>query len=276
LSCKIKKIPYIVYIYSADILEFSRGIITRYIMNAVIKNSKAVVANSVFTKNLICSRIKSVEGKIIVSTPVVNPSGFKKDISIAEARGKLGLPPDKKVILTVARLSRRKGHDIMLEAVGKLIKERRDILYLIVGEGPMMGKLKKSVKKMFLSEYVRFCGRVCCDKLRYYYRASDLFCMIPRYMEKEGDSEGFGIVFLEAAGWGLPVVAGASGGVNEAVIDGETGILVDPENVELIKETILKLLNDVETSRVLGQNGRNRIREEFNIDDRVKVLMSVS
>jgi phosphatidylinositol alpha-1,6-mannosyltransferase len=83
-------------------------------------------------------------------------------------------------------------------------------------------------------------------------------------------------VFLEAAGWGLPVVAGASGGVNEAVIDGETGILVDPENVELIKETILKLLNDVETSRVLGQNGRNRIREEFNIDDRVKVLMSVS
>ena len=89
---------------------------------------------------------------------------------------------------------------------------------------------------------------------------------------EKGDVEGFGIVFLEANACGKPVVAGRTGGVAEAVADGETGLLVDPENVDEIAAAVLRLLDDDELSRRLGENGLVRARENFNWERRAKEI----
>ena len=272
---KIKGVPYVVYIYSADILEFSKNIVTRYLINKILQKSKAIIANSLFTKSVIILRIKNVEDKIIISTPVIDQTKFEAEITREEARTKLKLPIDGKILLTVARLSRRKGHDVMIQTVGDLIKEGHDITYLIVGDGPMLGELKELVQDRALTSHVKFCGKVPQEELQYYYKACDVFCMVPKYMEKEGDSEGFGIVFLEAAICGIPVIAGASGGVKEAVLDGQTGLLVAPDDINEIKNAIMRLLNDEEFSRKLGENGKKRVEREFDIESRVEELIGL-
>jgi phosphatidylinositol alpha-1,6-mannosyltransferase len=88
--------------------------------------------------------------------------------------------------------------------------------------------------------------------------------MVSRTLKKEGDIEGFGIVFLEANACGKPVIGGSDGGMGEAIEDGRTGLLVDPLNPQEIARAVIKLLSDKNYAQVLGENGRRRVIEEFN------------
>ena len=276
LLYKIKGIPYVVYIYSADILEFSRNAFTKYLIVKILQRSKAIIANSIFTKSVITSTLSNMEEKIIISTPVIDQTKFDASITREEARVKLNLPINGKILLTVARLSRRKGHDVLIEIVGDLSVDNSDITYLIVGDGPLLAGLKEQVQDKGLTKYIKFCGKVSQGELQYYYKACDVFCMVPKYLEKEGDSEGFGIVFLEASLCSIPIVAGDTGGVQEAVIDGETGVLVDSNNIDEIKKAILLLLQDKDLSHKFGENGRKRVERDFNVNSRVQELIDIS
>ncbi|MBU1178315.1 glycosyltransferase family 4 protein, partial [Patescibacteria group bacterium] len=107
-----------------------------------------------------------------------------------------------------------------------------------------------------------------------FYNASDIFLMPSRTIKSKQDVEGFGIVYLEASACGKPIIAGQGGGVGEAVTDQETGLLINSEKPAEISQAIIKLLNDNELALKLGQNGRKRVKQEFNWDELAQKLIT--
>jgi phosphatidylinositol alpha-1,6-mannosyltransferase len=177
---------------------------------------------------------------------------------------------DQKVILTVGRLVERKGHEVVLEALPAIVERYPNVKYLIIGKGLLERKLKNIVEKRKLCHVVEFHGEV--DNIADFYGNCDVFIMPSRFIEKKGDVEGFGLVFLEANFFGKPVIAGNSGGISDAVIDGETGILVNPENPKEIADAVLKLFDDPKLARKLGEQGRKRVLEEFTWDRAAEII----
>lgn len=191
-------------------------------------------------------------------------------------RRSLGLEK-KTVLLTVGRLTPHKGIDTTLHAMGLLKEDFPDLHYLIVGTGPDRERLEGIARTEDVIEKVHFAGAVPPDDLRDYYNVCDAFIMASRL--EGADVEGFGIAFLEAAACGKPVIGGRSGGTEDAVLDGETGLLVDPLDVRAVAESIRTLLEDPDTSTRLGKNGRRHVVDTANWDsvaDRIhRILLDV-
>ena len=269
---KMKGTPYTVYLYSADILEFSKSRITRRIMADVIRESDRVIVCSDFAADLLDERKLAWRDKITVLTPGVDMERFMPGKGGGDIRRKYGIKESSKVLLTVSRLAARKGHDAVLKVLPGVLEVFPETVYLIAGEGPERGRLEKIASESGLSDHVIFAGAVTQEDLVSFYNACDVFVMLPRVIAETGDAEGFGIVFLEAGACGKPVIGGRSGGVKEAVKDGLTGILVASEDISAIREAILKLLGDGEYASRLGENGIRVMREEFCWERRAEIL----
>jgi len=186
---------------------------------------------------------------------------FFSDESVDRIRARLGLE-GKRIIYTIARLDERKGQDMVIKALPFVIKEYPNTVYLIGGLGPRINYLKQLVREMLLEEYVRFLGFIQDSDLLAYHKLGEVFVMPNRILE-DGDSEGFGIVFLEANAVGNPVIGGHEGGSVDAIDNEVSGYLVDPRNERDIAEKICMFLDDESERKRLGQQGRNRAWEKF-------------
>jgi phosphatidyl-myo-inositol dimannoside synthase len=157
------------------------------------------------------------------------------------------------LILSLSRLVPRKGVDKAIEALALVAKTRTDFIYAIAGTGPDRPRLEALAAEKGLGRHVRFLGRLADADMGPTYAEADLFLLPSRSTLDPPDAEGFGIVFLEAGACGTPSIGGNSGGVPDAVLDGKTGFLVDPEDPAAIAEKILLLLSDRGLLRKLGQ-----------------------
>ena len=182
-------------------------------------------------------------------------------------------------VLTVAQLSYRyKGHDVMLRALPLVAARVPEVRWVVVGEGPLRPELETLAQSYGVRDRVRFVGRVSDSERDAWYHRAHVFAM-PARTPAAGVGEGFGIAFLEANAHGLPVVAGAVGGALEAVVDGETGVLVEPTDHIAVADAITDLLEDPEGARRLGAVGAERARREFawpSIAARVEALLRSS
>lgn len=176
-----------------------------------------------------------------------------------------------KVLLSITRLVSRKGIDTALLAFKETLKNHPDSLFVIVGEGESKGKLQKLASKLGISEAVQFTGRVPHEHLNDYYNACDVFVM-PSKTEPP-NVEGFGIVFLEANACGKPVIGTFSGGIPSAIVNGETGILVDESEPESLAEAIDLLFSNPEKAIEMGKKGKKRVEEVANWDISAAALM---
>jgi phosphatidylinositol alpha-1,6-mannosyltransferase len=170
------------------------------------------------------------------------------------------------ILLTVGRLVSRKGTDLVLQALPYLRNQFPRLRYEIIGDGPDRERLQALVQSLDMEDMVQFLGRVSDSEMLAAYQRSHIFVMPAREEKENASMEGFGIVYLEASACGLPVVAGRSGGVAEAVRDGETGYLVEPDNPVALAEMLSRLLIDEDLRRRLGQNGRHWVETEMNWD----------
>jgi len=168
----------------------------------------------------------------------------------------------KRVILSVARLEARKGHDRVIEALPQVLEQVPDAHYLVCGSGEESERLQKMVANLGLHEAVSFVDYVSQEDLCPVYNLADVFVMPNRRMD-DGVTEGFGIVFLEAGACGVPVVGGNDGGVPDAIIDGDTGYLVDGNDMAAIGERLTTLLTDRPLAHKMGEAGR-RFAEAHN------------
>jgi phosphatidylinositol alpha-1,6-mannosyltransferase len=179
-----------------------------------------------------------------------------------------------RTLLTVGRLIPRKGIDTVIRSLPELLQTFPDLVYWIAGEGPDRQRLEALVAERQLENTVRFLGRVSDADLPDLYRRAGIFVM-PVREEADGTSvEGFGIVYLEAAASGLPVVAGDSGGAAEAVKGGETGMVVTP-SPEAVTKALSHLLGDDAKCRQLGVAGRRWVEDNMNWDRAAQQLLEV-
>lgn len=172
------------------------------------------------------------------------------------ARQRLGID-GRPVVLTASRLVPRKGVDTVIEALHRLADRYPEMLYLVVGDGPDRERLESLAGPLLRTGRVRFRGRVPKDDLPDYYSAADLFVM-PAREERDGCVEGFGLVFLEAGGCGTAVIGARSGGIPDAVEDGDNGLLVPPGDPGRLARAIGRLIDDEGLRERLGRNGRAR------------------
>jgi phosphatidylinositol alpha-1,6-mannosyltransferase len=170
---------------------------------------------------------------------------------------------DGPVILTLARLDERyKGHDMMLQALPLIRARVPDVTYVVAGDGRYRRYYERLAAALGVGNDAIFVGRVTDEERLALYDRCDLFALISREAP-DGGCEGFGIVFLEAAARGKPAVGGRSGGVPDAIVDGVTGLLAEPTDVDAIAGACVRLLTDRDLARRMGCSGRERVQDSF-------------
>ncbi|MGK2949817.1 MAG: glycosyltransferase family 4 protein [Acidimicrobiales bacterium] len=180
-------------------------------------------------------------------------------------RVRFGLPVEGPVVVSLSRLVPRKGMDVLIRAAGLLAPSHPDLLVAIGGGGRDQGRLERLIEST--GAPARLLGRIDHDDLPLLYGCADVYAMLCRNRWAGLEQEGFGIVFLEAAAAGIPQVAGASGGAAEAVVDGETGYVVDPpDDVDAVAAALARLLDDPERRAEMGAAGRQRAIDHFEYD----------
>ena len=179
---------------------------------------------------------------------------------------------DRPVIVCVSRLMARKGQDELIRALPMIQQTVANASLIIVGDGPYRKDLERLVKKLGLENFVHLTGKVSQTELSKWYAAGDIFAMPCRTRMGGWDVEGLGIVFLEGSATGLPVIVGDSGGAVDAVIDGETGFLVDGTNSAEIADRIAYFFANPDVAKNMGEAGRNWVTQEWTWDQSFKKL----
>jgi phosphatidylinositol alpha-1,6-mannosyltransferase len=191
------------------------------------------------------------------------PAHFRPGVDAAAARRRYGLDGGP-WLLTVSRLEWHKGIDTVIRALSAIRAGRPGTRYAIAGSGERRPELERLAVELGVGDAVRFLGPVPDDELPAVYNAADLYVGVSRYHDLM--AEGFGISLVEASACGLAVVAGRSGGVPDAVREGETGVLVDPDDPGAVAQAVVALLGDGERRAALGAAGRRAVETYYNWD----------
>lgn len=269
---KIAGMPLIAYSHGEEITLLDSLRFQPKVRDFIYQAADAVIANSEFTVRQL-ERIGVRRDRIHKVTPGLDASVFRPVPVRDDLRQRYGIT-DEVVLLTVGRLVLRKGHSLVLRAVAELSAELPRVKYVIVGQGPEEPILRKQASDLNLQGKVVFAGPVSDEELNFHYNLADIFVMPNR--DVAGDIEGFGMVFLEANAAGKPVIAGRSGGAMEAVIHGETGLLVNPEDERELRTALYALIADRELRQRLGITGLNRVRSQFDWDSRAATVREIS
>ncbi len=245
------KIPYVISLHGLDInlALKNRPRLTRKILN----KAERVIVNSRYTYEIV-KKLKIDSKKIHLLYPTTQIDTYIIPEKTQQLKRDLSLGSEDKILLTVGRLSRRKAQDLVIQAVAKL--NNPHLKYFIVGSGPMEKNLRKMIKDYNLEKQVFVLTDVADNNLPYYYNLADIF-VLPHRHEKE-DIEGFGIVFLEAAMFGLPIIAGSSGGVTDILTDQKNALLVKNDDLDGLTRQVDSLLNNTELSAKLGSQAKAR------------------
>ncbi len=252
---------YEVVTYGLDVLEPLRSPKTRSWALRVLGGADRVWSISRYTRDCVAA-MGIDERKLGLLPPGVNWQRFgAASIERCRALRDEFRLDGKRIVLSVGRLVRRKGHDLVLRALRDLPD---DVVYWVVGDGPEREALEDLARELDVADRVRFAGALAADDVDAAYGVSQVFALPTREMPESGDVEGFGIVYLEANAAGLPVVATACGGCGDAVVDGESGLLIPTEDPAGLASALRRLLDDPELARALAAHGLRRAQQEFD------------
>lgn len=277
-------VPYCLLLYGADLLseqhKYHRSIFKRRSSRAIFGGAAALVAISSWTRDLALTVLGELglDGhgqRLRVVHLGTDPNRFRPGLDPSPVRGRFGLPDgDGRWLLTVARLESHKGIDTVLQALPLVLEQAPDVRYAVAGSGSDRERLEKLAAKLGVASRVRFLGQVNDRDLPALYNLAVVYVGASRRAERIG-VEGFGISLVEASACGLPVVAGNSGGVPDAVREGETGFLVPPENPGAFADAICRLLADTGLAKRVGEGGRRAVETYFNWDRVVRDLRAI-
>jgi phosphatidyl-myo-inositol dimannoside synthase len=276
-------LPYGVIVHGTELLlleaKLRRSRFKRWTARALLGDAAVVVANSRWTADLARSVLTALDRPALAAGVRVVPLGaaperFRPGIDPRPVREKYGLDGGP-WLLTVSRLDWHKGIDTVIEALPavRAACPAAPPRYAVAGVGNVRPHFERLVAERGLGSAVRFLGFVPDDELPALYNAADLYVGASRQVALL--AEGFGIAIVEASACGLAVVGGRSGGVPDAVRDGETGILVDPDDPTALARGITGLLADPERRRRMGAAGRRAVESYFNWDRVARDLIRI-
>jgi phosphatidylinositol alpha-1,6-mannosyltransferase len=254
-------LPYVVATHGTE-YWFALTPVLHDLLRRATSQANRVLAVSRFTGRVIRTAVPE-HVPLSLLPPGVDAERFRPDTGAAdEIRRRHGVPADRPLVVCVSRLVERKGQDVLIRAMPAIRRREPDAVLLVVGGGSDRPRLE-SMAAAAPAGSVVFAGEVSDADLPAYHAAADVFAMPCRSRLAGLEVEGFGIVFLEAAAAGRPVVAGDSGGAAEAVVDGETGLVVDGRHEGAVAEAVGALLADPRRGDAMGKAGRARVERLF-------------
>jgi phosphatidylinositol alpha-1,6-mannosyltransferase len=272
INKKLRHIPFLLFTHGTDLIVGTRNWWKRKMVKAVSKGTEQIIFNSHSLQKRFLHILPDFQDK----TTVVYPCPSQEYLAVPNAeiigqlKSKYGLE-GKKVLLSVSRLEEGKGFPHMVRILPEILKSVPNLVWVIVGSGVKEQEILERIQRENLQNIVRFVGDAPFGDLSKYYHLADAFLLLTH--PDEGREEGLGLVFLEAAASGIPAIAGRSGGVEEAVLHGKTGLVVDVYrgDKELVK-AIVELLNNKELALRLGKQAQERIKTEFQWEKQVEIL----
>ena len=264
LLSRVVRCRYVTLAYAYEFLKFrsNPGMRRRYLR--VYGRSAGVLAISDYARNRLIEFGVSPD-RIRVVHPGTAPD--EGGSGAAPAAPPAGIRPP--VIGTCGRLIERKGHDLVIRALPGLVRQFPDVRYRIAGTGPARATLQTLARELGVESNVEFLGEVSRPDLARFYRSLDVFVMASREDARTGHVEGFGIVYLEAATYGVPSVGTRTGGIPEAIIEGKTGLLVEPESPQAVAAAVAELLGNPAKRADMGRAARERALNDFTWDRQV-------
>ncbi len=232
----------------------------KYFYTKALFKSKSIIAVSKFMKEKFTKQTKlnNISEKIIVNYAGIDNELFFREKD-EDFRIKFNIAPDKKILLSVSRIVKEKGYFEMADIFKKLISHDNNYVWIIVGDGADLEKIKIYIKDLHLENFIIFEGSKNREELRYYYSNADIFWLLSNFYES------FGLVYLEAQACGCPTIGRNNAGVKEAISDGESGFLVNSE------DEVLEILKDKKYLELKEENILN-FASNFGLNKQVKVF----
>jgi glycosyltransferase involved in cell wall biosynthesis len=258
LAKKFFKIPCVTSIHGSDIFGLNSALFKAF-NTIVIRNSDVCTANSRATAKI--ARKLGINNNIKILPMGVDTDSFQKthDIDSLKRKYKLKGP----AILFVGRLIDWKGPDYLIKAMPEILLRFPTAKLLIIGSGPLKEKLVSLVEGFTLNEHVIFIDRVPQQELVTFYSTADIF-VLPSIINEKSETEGLGVVLLEAMACGLPVIGSDVGGISDIIKNGETGLLVCQKDSKDLGNQIIRLLTDASLRGKVVGNARNLIETQFS------------
>ncbi len=257
------RIPYIVQVNGKEARE-SR-FFNRMLKNYALKSSCLITTGAENVKKII---YEDVDHPVEIVHHGVDMTLFKPLDVPQEFYAKYRIPADRPKLLGFGRFVKRKGFDMVLEAMPRIVEKVPELVLVLAGRGPEEENLRRSCAEKGLGSNVIFTGFIDDEDTVLLYNACDVYIMPSRAIGN--DIEGFGITYIEANSCGKPVIGGNSGGVPDAVDHGESGFLVDPESSDDIADRVIELFTDNKLRDEMGRKALNRVERDFQWKDIVR------
>ena len=268
---KVFGVPFLLFSHGTDLVAGTGTAWKKKMVKKVSKVAEVLVFNSHSLQDRFLRVLPQFEKKSFVLYPCPESRFFESPSNeqIDRLRRQYALE-GKQTMLSVSRLDEGKGFLYMIRYMSKILESVPNLVWFIVGGGFKKDMIMDAIRKNNLQNVVRFIGEIPHEELPVYFYTSDLFVLLTH--PDEGREEGLGLVFLEASAAGLPIIAGRSGGVPEAVLDGETGLVVEATNKDQVTLAILKLLQEKAYARQLSTAAKDRMIKDFNWPKQIKLL----
>lgn len=256
---KLTRIPYVLTAHGGDAFAFKGNALVSKLGRYAVKNARVCTVNSRATQQAVQTLYG--EGAVEIVPMGVDVHLFNRDKYDENLKSELNA--QDLFLLGVGRFAEKKGFQYLIQAMPLVLAKRPSAKLILVGFGPMEDELKKLVKSLNLEDSVSMPGSRSGTELAKFYATADIF-IGPSIVAESGDTEGLGVVFLEAMASGAPVIASDVGGVGDIVKDGVTGLLVPQKDPQSIARKVLLLAGDADLRNELRYNGEKLARERFS------------
>jgi phosphatidylinositol alpha-1,6-mannosyltransferase len=258
-----------------EVMPYSGKSLKKRLRRHVLEGARAIVCNSRYTEGLV--RAAAPFARTFVINPAVDAERFDCALGREAARARLGLPKDRQIVLSLSRLDAMKGHDTILRAIAALDPaDRARLYYVIGGRGAQEAALRAAAAAAGLGEITHFAGFVDDADLPALYRAADLFALCSIEDPNRNAVEGFGMTFTEAQSAGLAALGTRSGGIPDAIREGEGGWLVAEHDHEAVAAHLRRLVADPDSFHREGALGRARVLREMSWASYVDSLLQIA
>jgi phosphatidyl-myo-inositol dimannoside synthase len=246
-----------------EVMPYKRRGVKHWLRRIVLQRAHVVICNSGFTETLVKAIAPKAETAVL--NPAVDAAAFSLSMTQEAAREFLDVPAMARIVLTVARLDPIKGHETVLRAIASMPPLKRQALtYVIIGKGEMYTLIKETADQLGITDRVKFAGFVTDQELMTWYAAADLF-VLPSIVDcNRRGMEGFGMALTEAQAAGLPVIGTRSGGIPDAVKEGEGGWLIEERDHAALADHLTHLVDAPAEFDDQGRLAAERIRRDHS------------
>jgi glycosyltransferase involved in cell wall biosynthesis len=249
----------VLMVHGAEVFVLGRNPVLKF----VLKHTDYLISNSSFTEKRTLEVYRSKRSVVI--PPGVDVNRFYPQANIPNLRKILNVADDDIFVFSIGKFIPRKGFEYLIEAFNVIVHRRKitNIKLRIGGRGPLMPQYEQMIAQYSLGDFIGFLKYIKDGDIPSYYSEADIF-VLPSIFDERGDTEGLGVVFLEANACETPVIGSKVGGISDVIKDGINGCYVQQKNAMDLAEKIIKLAGDEELRRQMGKTGRRIVEEHFN------------